>query len=441
MFNDSSCVACHNQGGIGGSGPHAKNVQILSAIALQPGTKGGPKPRTPKAALDRQRKELAELHPGFKTARSVVLHRFSTEPDYVAFRGQLLGIRDVAGFSRQNFGSAGHDQQGGPRELTTMTASQLSDLNRVRDEAVAASLRRHSHGMRRSAAGNFVMSVSERNTIALFGSGRIDAVPDEVLLAAAQESYDDFPEIEGRVARLKDGRIGRFGWKAQKARLADFVLNACAVELGLHVPGEPQSALPHKPHNPDYKPAGLDLNEEQCLALTSFVRGLRAPAESKPADLAQRQYLEGGRELFSSVGCAACHRPQLGEVTGIYSDLLLHDMGPVLGDTGNYGGSAPNSTEEEELQELLPLAKATERAKAFLEAEPIGARRQEWRTPPLWGLRDSAPYMHDGRAATIEQAIVLHGGEGQNSARRYFKLTPAERLQLTMFLSSLSAPQ
>jgi CxxC motif-containing protein (DUF1111 family) len=75
------------------------------------------------------------------------------------------------------------------------------------------------------------------------------------------------------------------------------------------------------------------------------------------------------------------------------------------------------------------------------ESKLIGAKQQEWRTPPLWGLRDSAPYLHDGRAATIEQAIALHGGEGENSARRYFRLKPAERLQLTLFLSSLTASE
>ena len=68
------------------------------------------------------------------------------------------------------------------------------------------------------------------------------------------------------------------------------------------------------------------------------------------------------------------------------------------------------------------------------------ATRQEWRTPPLWGFRDSGPYLHDGRAATLDQAVALHGGEGTNSARHYFMLSPEERLQLQAFLKSLVAP-
>ena len=60
----------------------------------------------------------------------------------------------------------------------------------------------------------------------------------------------------------------------------------------------------------------------------------------------------------------------------------------------------------------------------------IGAGRQEWRTPPLWGVRDSAPYLHDGRAKSLEQAIALHGGEGQLSANRFYRLKPEEQSQV-----------
>jgi hypothetical protein len=116
-------------------------------------------------------------------------------------------------------------------------------------------------------------------------------------------------------------------------------------------------------------------------------------------------------------------------------------MGAELGDSGSYGGFLPNSTEEEELRAPLPLVQSSRKSKPADEAKLVGARRQEWRTPPLWGLRDSAPYLHDGRAATIEQAIALHGGEGENSGRRFFRLKPEERLQVTLFLRSLAAPE
>ena len=66
--------------------------------------------------------------------------------------------------------------------------------------------------------------------------------------------------------------------------------------------------------------------------------------------------------------------------------------------------------------------------------------RREWRTPPLWGVRESAPYLHDGRAGTLEQAIALHGGQGQRMADAYFQLPQAGRAELLAFLKSLVAP-
>ena len=119
--------------------------------------------------------------------------------------------------------------------------------------------------------------------------------------------------------------------------------------------------------------------------------------------------------MFESAGCATCHQPALGDVDGIYSDLLLHDMGPGLSDSGSYYGiTRPDSSSD-------------------------GVKQQEWRTPPLWGFRDSGPYLHDGRAKNLEEAVALHGGEAAKSAQRFFKLIPDERLRVQAFLRSLAA--
>src|SRR5207253_8843473 len=122
------------------------------------------------------------------------------------------------------------------------------------------------------------------------------------------------------------------------------------------------------------------------------------------------------------VGCAVCHRPKLGDVDGIYSDLLLHDMGRQLSDSGSY-------------TVLEPEIASKDKSK-----QPRAANELEWRTPPLWGLRDSAPYLHDGRAATISGAVAVHGGEGLRSAQRLFRLTLRQRQQVELFLQSLAAP-
>ncbi len=111
-----------------------------------------------------------------------------------------------------------------------------------------------------------------------------------------------------------------------------------------------------------------------------------------------------------------CHRPKIADVGGIYSDLLLHDMGPALSDSGSYHGISQ------------------------LDFSNEGVRRREWRTPPLWGFRDSGPYLHDGRARNLEEAVALHGGEGEDSAKKFFKLIPDERLRVQAFLRSLAPP-
>ena len=251
--------------------------------------------------------------------------------------------------------------------------------------------------------GTLAVTSSERNTTPLFGSGLIDAIPDAVIeaAAAAQAGSKTFPEIHGRVSRRADGRIGRFGWKGQMASLEDFVLTACAVELGLEVPGHHQSS---DPLADEKKAPGLDLSANDCAALTSFVAALSAPVERAPATKGEKEQIAAGRSLFTSIGCASCHRPDLDTVAGLYSDLLLHDMGPSLGDVGSYRSSGGGS--------IAPASLASRPNQPNDRPQNGEASRQEWRTPPLWGIRDSGPYLHDGRAVTLEQAIAIHGGEG-----------------------------
>jgi CxxC motif-containing protein (DUF1111 family) len=215
---------------------------------------------------------------------------------------------------------------------------------------------------------------------------------------------------------LANGRVGRFGWKAQTASLADFVQAACANELGL---GNPGRAEPRPIGKPDYQPCGLDLTAEQCDQLTAFVASLPRPVERVPDDPAARDQACAGKKLFGTVGCANCHTPDLGSVAGIYSDLLLHRMGQPLEGGGSYNDPP------------LPLPD-------FPTGE--GPQPGEWRTPPLWGVADSAPYLHDGRAATLAEAIKLHGGQGARAAERFVRLTSAERGQLVAFLETLRAP-
>ncbi len=219
-------------------------------------------------------------------------------------------------------------------------------------------------------------------------------------------------DVKGRVGRTKEGRIGRFGWKAQLPSLHEFVRGACANELGLEVPGHSQAASPLTPSD---RAKGLDLTEADCDALVSYVRALPAPVVVDPAGPFGTEDMRAGRRLFTELECTLCHMPTLGDVRGIYSDLLLHDMGQSLSDSGStYGIDGPDT--------------------------PESPRPREWRTPPLWGYRDSGPYMHDGRAQSLDEAVALHEGQGTASTQRFFSLSGRERAQVESFLKSLIAP-
>ncbi len=284
--------------------------------------------------------------------------------------------------------------------------------------------------------GHFNVVHSQRNPAPLFGVGLIDAIPDAALEAATREWDLRFPEIKGRVCRLENARIGRFGWKAEQASLEDFVLTACAVELGLEVPGRHQGV---KSDDPDYRPPGLDLSQAECDALVAFVKSLPAPDEVETATAPEAQAIRTGRAAFERIGCAVCHRSKLGPVTGLYSDLLLHDMGPTLGSINSYGPELPDPAEE---SGSLADRRFPSGPDAFVGGPPPArpALQREWRTPPLWGIRDSGPYLHDGRAETLEQAIALHGGDAWATRNRYFHLKAEERIGLQRFLKSLVAP-
>ena len=248
---------------------------------------------------------------------------------------------------------------------------------------------------------DFTPPFVRRNTPALFGVGLLDAVPDEVLLEAAAVADPNFPEITGRVAHAADGRIARFGWKGQIADLDTFVATACANELGLDVPTVAQ---------PGPAPFGYDLDEEELSALTAFVRALPAPGNSGE-EAAQ------GERLFHEIGCESCHRRELGGVNGVYSDLLLHD----LGDAGADGAAGYG-------------------VRQVVAASDGAATAPEWRTPPLWGVRDSGPYLHDGRAVTLATAIAVHDGEAAPTRKRYLALSAADQWAVQAFLRTLVAP-
>ncbi|WP_422928787.1 di-heme oxidoredictase family protein [Singulisphaera sp. PoT] len=487
VYNDTSCVACHNSGGVGGGGPLSKNIDILSASGgfIPPVVEAGQaaKPGQPQRPTS-DTKALYKVHAGFRAGRTVVLHKFGIDPNYQAWRKSSLtpqtqgamplgpGVVVFNGGVGQVVTPLGAPQQTEFASVTTtvtesvapvptgqvvsvpqapQTVAPIEPPQATATVAFEGNITLNSFGTTPATAGSaraqqqlqeafasmvsrtkgqipageFVVSHSQRNATSLFGIGLLDAIPEAVIEAGAKPSKD-FPETLGRVSRLKDGRVGRLGWKGQTANSEDFVLTACAVELGLEVPGHEQSISPQAPK---YKAGGEDLTADECSALVAYVRSIPRPLERVGQLHEEKETITGGKALFASVGCASCHNPKLGDVDGVYSDLLLHDMGPELADNGSYNGDGDDS------DPLNPVLGNDIQARANRPAT-----KQEWRTPPLWGFRDSAPYLHDGRADTLEQAVAGHGGQGRASALRFFELSHKDRLKLEAFLKALVAP-
>jgi CxxC motif-containing protein (DUF1111 family) len=415
VYNAQSCPACHRLGGIGGAGNNETNVSLVTIFITkntfsffmgfnhgqQPPPADAPKKVVvgkPGSEIDLEipsPDELAKIHPALRTQTSFPLHGFGVGPEFAQWKASIF-----------------------PKDGTVSEGKQVSN-------------RRHTRSV---GSGTLNLIESKRNTPPLFGVGLIDAIPDKVLDEVAAEQAkasrdaprssefgpaDEVQPVRGRVARLNDGRVGRFGWKASVASLHEFTLLACSSELGLEVPGFARAAPPWKS---DYKAPGVDLTLEQCNTLTRFVASLPRPGV-RPADSTEQAgAIERGRQLFTHVGCVVCHRPKLGEVDGIYSDLLLHDMGKQVSDFGSYTVLESGVASKDKSKQARP------------------ANEREWRTPPLWGLRDSAPYLHDGRAATVADAVALHGGEGQRAAQAYKCLSEKERKEVELFLQTLAAP-
>jgi len=354
VFNERSCVACHFQGGVGGGGDAKHNVTSF------------------------------EVHPvpGRPDVMGGVLHSFALSNDC---RESRTGLHDFFAVV-----PGGLKIVGGCRIETR-------DFDPVRVHSV--------------------------NSIALFGVGWIDRISDKSILhqsrsrsfeAIGKEILADLNGITpGRPRILADGRVGKFGWKAQFATLREFVASACANELGL---GNPMMEQAKPWAHASYAKVNPDLDSNQFHSLVAFVDTLPRPIETMPVDENARDVVERGRTLFGKIGCVACHTPEIGGVVGVYSDFLLHRVANPRDLGGGYA-EIPST----------PLP----------DGHPLP---DEWKTPPLWGVADSAPYFHDGGSPTLETAIRRHQADAASVTRTYESLPASDRDAIVRFLKCLKAP-
>jgi hypothetical protein len=244
---------------------------------------------------------------------------------------------------------------------------------------------------------------SVRSAMTLRGTALIDDILSSQIVAAAADPNVP-PALRGRANILPDGRLGRFGWKAQTATLVEFMGEALRDEIGITNPIAPRDLVRGCG-------AAIATPEADAAPLTSLVAFLNTIDPPPPAaSCLAMPAASAGTAAFSRLGCATCHKPSY-VVPGsngalapqLYSDLLLHDMGSGLGD-GFEQGSATGS---------------------------------EFRTAPLWRVSDRQHFLHDGRAATILDAIRAHGGQASTIAAAFSALAEIDQQNVLAFLQCL----
>jgi CxxC motif-containing protein (DUF1111 family) len=273
-------------------------------------------------------------------------------------------------------------------------------------------------------------TLSPRMTPPMIGLGLVEQIATADILAHADPDDRDGDGISGRPNIVRDRKsgeltLGRFGWKGQTPSIRQQAADAFAGDIGISTPEVPK-------HWGDCTAA-----EKACLAMPNGMQQRLGPVEAPPPvmDLVtfysqnlavparrdlDKPHVLAGKKLFYDMGCISCHTPKFVTRRGTpnkaqafqliwpYSDFLLHDMGPGLAD-GQAVGEATGG---------------------------------EWRTPPLWGIgltqivNGNSFFLHDGRARTLTEAILWHGGEGQAARDRFAAADAAERDALVKFLES-----
>jgi CxxC motif-containing protein (DUF1111 family) len=390
-FNSISCVSCHAQPAVGGTGP-AVNPQFAF-------TRNGTAPA-------------------------------DTTPFFITADGPTREARFPFFFNAD--GSANlNAPNGGVEDLFTVTG-----------RPDAGSCRLGQPGFNAAAAANNIIF---RIPTPVFGAGLIENLDDSTLLNNRAANANNNFGIAGAFNRNgNDGTITRFGWKAQNKSLHIFAGEAYNVEMGISnllftqdrpLPGEDQHGrglpanclnlakigYPEDNSNPAATPQALVLDDVSAFA--NFMRTLAPPPTGGVVLNGQQvsaNSIANGRSLFSAIGCSTCHNPTVGttqpsSTTGglslaavtAFSDIEIHHMGTNLADNVSQGGAGGD----------------------------------QFRTAPLWGLGQRIFLLHDGRTKDLIAAIIAHDSSGSEADipvdNFQFNLTQSQQQDVLNFLRSL----
>lgn len=342
-------------------------------------------------------------------------------------------------------------------------------------------LRKPVYKFKEMSFGDFVQGVqfSVRVAPQIFGSGLLDAIPQQDIIALADPDDTNGDGISGKVSWVVDAidgerKIGKFAYKAQNPSVLQQVAAAFRGDSGLTsrvFPEEPctpkQASCLEIAQQENHVAPTPDLSDTVLAFVEFYNRTLAVPANRGFDRETQRwdSSVVAGRTHFQEIGCANCHTPMhttglaKGSVLGFpgplglsaaaepievlsgqtiypYTDLLLHDM----------GGSCAVSRELQSGERCEAGADCyyVQRCNGLADGLKQGdAGGTEWKTPPLWGIglvqtvNPAATFLHDGRARSIEEAILWHGGEATGSLSAFKSLSKTERQQVLAFLNNL----
>ncbi|MBS9777366.1 MAG: thiol oxidoreductase [Gammaproteobacteria bacterium] len=285
-----------------------------------------------------------------------------------------------------------------------------------------ATLKKPTYGLKNLNYGKLPddVIIVQRRAPALTGLGLLQRVAEKDIVAFADPNDTNNDGISGRPNWIiKNGKktIGRFTAKAGSISVKEQTAIAAIHDMGLTNPLFPdercndgQIACQSMPHGrPDPFGNTLDLTAERLDAIATFLKSTRAPKAKLD------EFGEKGKQLFKQIGCNKCHIDNMKTSDGVefspYTDLLLHDMGDGLADN----------------------------------RQEYSANGNEFRTAPLWGISSYAQnlqsktpfYLHDARAATLEEAILWHGGESEKSKQLFMELPKKDRSTIISFLKQL----
>ncbi len=394
LYNARTCLACHVNGGRGRV-PRADDEMLLQGVLLLGSSESDPR----------------------RGATPDPVYGGQLQSQSIALAHQL---RNVRGVEHANLSSSNRPE--------AYPHIRFEERHFSYPDGASVTLRRPRVVLKQIGYGPLAAStrMSLRMAPPILGAGLLEAIPQSAIDAGADPEDHDGDGVSGRVNWVWDFEHdrrapGRFGWKANRASLKVQVAAALASDMGITstlFPEQPcteaQPECRRGPHGSDAD--GLEISDALLDTVVEFNQLIAVPARRKEDHPMVRQ----GRTLFYRARCNGCHTPSYrtgedapaplaGQTIWPYTDLLLHDMGPELAD-GRPDYEASGS---------------------------------EWRTPPLWGVglsqavNGARGLLHDGRARSVEEAILWHGGEATKSRAAFIELDKDDRKALIAFVKSL----